>query len=181
MLLPFQNFIFSQETIPLKKKTFKVTIYDRQSQIHQGYLQNIGDSSLTLIQSSTQFGGTGNGELIQYPEITSIAIKRKGSASRGVIYGAVGGFVIGAIIGLASGDDPVVPPEEDFWGFSNMFRLTAVQKAVGGGLLLSGAGAAVGGITGALIKKKFTINGNKENFEAMRMQTLDKIYAPAKQ
>ena len=34
---------------------------------------------------------------------------------------------------------------------------------------------------GTFIKKKFIINGKKENFEVMRMQTIEKIYAPAKQ
>lgn len=180
LLLPFQNIVFSQETIPSKKKTFKVTIYDQQSQSRQGFLQGINDSSLTLSQAPTQYGETVNGKLIRYPEISSITIKRKGNAARGVIYGAVGGFLIGVAIGLASGDDPVIPANEDFFGLGNAFRLTAGQKAIGGGILLAGAGAAVGGVAGALIKKKFIINGKKENFESMHMQTLEKIYAPSK-
>ena len=180
LLLPFQKIVFSQATVPSNKKTYKVTIYDQQSKSLQGYLQNIGDSSLSLIQSPTQFGGTVKGELVHYPDISSITIKRKGSAARGAIYGAVGGFLIGVAIGLASGDDPVIPPEEDFFGLGNAFRLTAGQKAVGGGILLAGAGAAVGGIAGALVKKKFIINGKKENFENMRMQTLENVYAPSK-
>lgn len=161
------------------KKTFKVTILDQQAQRHQGYLQNIADSSLMISQVPTQFG-EGKGKLIAYPEISSLIIKRKGNAARGVLYGTVGGFLVGVVIGLASGDDPMVPPEEDFFGFSNMFRLTAGQKALGGGILLAGAGAAVGGVTGALIKKKFIINGRRENFEEMRMQTIENIYKPAK-
>lgn len=180
LLLLFQNMVLSQESFTIKKKTFKVTIYDQRSQIHLGYLQNIGDSSLTLTQSPPQFGETRKGELIQYPDISSITLKRKGNAARGAIYGAVGGFLIGVAIGLASGDDPVIPPEEDFFGLGNAFRLTAGQKAVGGGILLAGAGAAAGGIAGALVKKKFIINGKKENFENMRMQTLENVYAPAK-
>ena len=181
MLLPFQNFIFSQETIPAKKKTYKVIIQDQQSRVHQGYLQNIGDSTLSVIQYPAHFGGTGNGDLIQYPDISSMTIKRKGNATRGAIIGALSGFLIGTIIGYASGDDPAIPANEDFFGIGNAFRLTAGQKAIGGGILLAGAGAVVGGVTGALIKKKFMINGKKENFDAMRMHTLEKIYAPVKQ
>jgi hypothetical protein len=180
MILPFQNFIFSQENVLPKKKTYKVTVYDSYSQSHKGYLHNIADSSVSLASAPTHFGETGKGKLIQYPDISSITIQRKGSAARGVIYGAVGGFLIGVIIGIASGDDPVTPPEEDFLGLSGLFTYTAGEKAIGGGILLAGAGAAVGGITGALIKKKFTINGKKENFDAMRMQTLEKIYTPSK-
>ena len=180
LLLPFQNIAFTQQNTRSNNKIFKVSIYDQQSQSRQGFLQNINDSSLTLSQASIRYGETGKGRLIQYPDISSMTIKRKGNAVRGIIIGALSGFLIGTIIGYASGDDPAIPANEDFFGIGNAFRLTAGQKAIGGGILLAGAGAAVGGVTGALIKKKFTINGKKENFEAMRMQTLEKIYAPAK-
>lgn len=162
------------------KKTFKVTILDQQAQRHQGYLQNINDSTLSLATAPYSYGETVNGRRIPYPDIASMTIKRKGSATRGIIIGALSGFLMGIIIGYASGDDPRVPASEDFFGFSNMFRLSAEQKAIGGGILLAGAGGVVGGVTGALIKKKFIINGRKENFEEMRMQTIESIYKPAK-
>ena len=160
LLLPFQNIAFTQQTIRSNNKIFKVSIYDQQSQNHQGYLQNMEEGSLTVNQAPLKYGESGKGKLIQYPDISSMTIKRKGNAVRGIIIGALSGFLIGTIIGYASGDDPPIPANEDFFGI--------------------GTGAAVGGVTGALVKKKFTINGKKENFEAMRMQTLEKIYAPAK-
>ena len=180
LLLPFQNIAFTQQNTRSNNKIFKVSIYDQQSQNHQGYLQNMEEGSLTVNQAPLKYGEPGKGKLIQYPDISSMTIKRKGNAVRGIIIGALSGFLIGTIIGYASGDDPAIPANEDFFGIGNAFRLTAGQKAIGGGILLAGAGAAVGGVTGALVKKKFTINGKKENFEAMRMQTLEKIYAPAK-
>lgn len=183
LLLPFQNIAFTQQNTRSNNKIFKVSIYDQQSQNHQGYLQNMEEGSLTVNQAPLKYGEPGKGKLIQYPDISSMTIKRKGNAVRGIIIGALSGFLIGTIIGYASGDDLAIPANEDFFGIGNAFRLTAGQKAIGGGILLAGAGAAVGGVTGvtgALVKKKFTINGKKENFEAMRMQTLEKIYAPAK-
>jgi len=175
------SFANNLDSIPIKNKIYKVNVYDQHGNSRMGYLQNIDDRSVSISPSLVYFGERGNEEMIQHTDISSITIKRKGNTVRGIIIGALSGFLIGAVIGYASGDDPPIPADEDFFGIGNAFRLTAGEKAIGSGILLGGAGAAVGGITGALIKKKFIINGKKENFEVMRMQTIEKIYAPAKQ
>ena len=87
-------------------------------------------------------------------QINTIALKKKNAGLKGTLIGLGVGTVLGAVIGLASGDDP---PEE--W-----FALTAGEKALGLGLIGGGAGALIGGIAGALSKKVFIIGGKKDAY-----------------
>ena len=179
-LLPFTCFANQQDSVPLKTKIYNVKVDGMHGENRDGYLQTFGDQSISITRAIVNYGEPGQGESIPYQDISSITFKKKGNATKGIIYGAVGGFLVGVIIGLASGDDPVVPPEQDFLGIGNAFRSSAGEKAIGGGLMLAGAGAVVGGVTGALIKKRFIINGKKEKFDATRMQTIENIYATSK-
>ncbi|MFC0775620.1 hypothetical protein [Terrimonas alba] len=128
-------------------------------------------------------------EIMSIPaeNIKSFTIKRKNSVLKGALIGLGIGAVTGVVIGLASGDDPIAQypdPSTDFLGLGtisvaiqNSFAMTAGEKAVGGGIGLGVTGAIVGTVVGALVKKKFIINGKKEklrNLQADLMMRLTK-------
>ena len=104
---------------------------------------------------------------IDAAQINTISLKKKNAGLKGALIGMGAGIVIGAIAGFASGDDPVTPYTGELFsdmiiGFSNSFTMTAGEKAVGMGAVGALTGALIGGITGALLKKKFIIGGNKD-------------------
>ena len=54
--------------------------------------------------------------------------------------------------------------------------MTAGEKAVVGGFIGAVTGSLIGALVGSLIKKKFIIGRNKEKFQAMRQNILEKLY-----
>ena len=103
-------------------------------------------------------------------QINTIVLKKRNEGLKGAWIGFGAGAVIGAIIGFASGDDPVSPlsgnPFNDiFVSLGNSFAMTAGQKAVFTGITGGAIGALIGGITGALLKKKFIIGGKKAIYQ----------------
>jgi len=77
--------------------------------------------------------------VVQRPDIVALA-RSAGRHSRGhgAAIGALIGFAVGGVLGLAGGDDPS----------SNFFAMTAGEKALAGGV----AGGLVGALVGALVK-----------------------------
>jgi hypothetical protein len=71
-------------------------------------------------------------------------------ALQGLGLGLLVGAATGAMIGLASGDDRC----SNDWC---IFRLTAAQKAVGGGIVLGGVGLILGTAIGAIVGAHTTI------------------------
>jgi len=106
-------------------------------------------------------------------EINEVKLRRKGGIGRGVLIGFVSGFATGALIGLVSGNDPPCahPPRNSGFGgalgyaFCEGFRMTAAEKAIGGGISLGLLGGIVGAVVGSL-KIKIPINGSQEKFKA---------------
>ncbi len=139
-------------------------------------LRGINDSVLlvSLSQSGQQWQ-------IPAENIQSFSIKRKNSFARGALIGFGIGAVTGIIAGLASGDDPVYnePVYDPFSAIavslSNAFAMTKEEKAVSGGIGLGLSGAIIGGITGALLKKKFTIGGRRETFRDLQSEIMNKL------
>jgi hypothetical protein len=115
-------------------------------------------------------------ERFDYTQINAMKLKRGNGAGRGAIIGAVCGFLIGAISGFVEGDDPHPPPGQDFFGFGETFRLTAVEKALMYGAAGGATGAGTGALIGALVRHRFIIEKKKEKFDEMRVNVLDKAY-----
>jgi hypothetical protein len=110
-------------------------------------------------------------------------MKRKNSVLKGALMGLGAGMLAGAIVGLASGDDPVMSyPADDPYGIGSMFialnnafAMTAGQKAVLGAMTLGTTGAIIGTVIGAVAHKKFIIGGRKERFHDLQNEVMLKL------
>lgn len=160
----------AQDSPYLKKVTYKVTILKNSDySVSSGYLASFSDSSVHVSASAVNFRGYANTNLhslnVHYNDISDISLKRKGSTVTGILIGAISLAAIGVVAGFGSGDDPPVDPNV-FIRFSS--PVTAGEKAQ----LLGLAGAATGGIIGALLgsvnNKTFIIKGKKEPFDELK-------------
>jgi len=103
---------------------------------------------------------SGRPQTVATAEIKTIRFKKSGrGALQGLGIGLLAGAAAGAIIGLASGDDPPCETDpNDAFGFGRgiceAFRLSAAEKAAAGAVALGIAGMLVGTPTGALIGSK---------------------------
>ncbi len=161
-----------------KQKIFIAAVTTMDGKTLKGHLSGVSDTQLIL---------KANGNQVRVPSenVKSFTVKRKNSAARGALIGFGIGAAAGIIIGLASGDDPVMTypnPGEDPLGLgtmvvavNNAFAMTAGEKALAGGLTLGATGAIVGAIIGAVAKKKFIIGGKKEKFHDLQGQLMMKL------
>ncbi len=148
-LFPFLS-IFGQTPKQVKSRKYKtwVTRIDNSSSI-KGYMSEVGDSSIIISNLKNI-----EKQRIYFNDIKIIKFRRKGEIGRGVLFGALTGFAVGGLIGLASGDDK---------GY--LINFTAGEKGLLAGTLLTIPGAIIGGLLGS-IKIKIPINGNTHNQKA---------------
>jgi hypothetical protein len=149
---------FSQADKKLVFKAFVLT--QPQTKRMVGILQEVRDSSIVIISKEKE---------IEIPsvQIQEIKIRRKGAVGNSAGVGALIGVGTGVVLGIASGDDN---PD-------NMFALTAVEKSVMYGFLLSLPGALVGSVFGMSYEEKIKINFNQTLFQD-KMTTLKKYQNP---
>lgn len=178
--------VSSDDTISLKKRIYKISIITSDSKKVNGYLANLSDSNLYLSPSPLRLSLDNSNNYLSsysYDHLEKIEIKRKAAAGRSAWQGALIGLAAGAIAGFASGNDPVStynnpndPLGTLITGISNSFRMTAGEKALTGGFVGAATGALIGVLVGTLVKKKFIIGRNKEKFQAMKQNILEKLY-----
>ncbi|MEO8414058.1 MAG: hypothetical protein ABI472_10375 [Ginsengibacter sp.] len=173
------------DSIPAKKRIYKVSLVTSDLKINSGYLANLGDSTLYVSQYPvylTTFKPEDKYSAYSCGQVQTIELRRKGSVGRGLWKGALVGLSAGVIAGFASGDDPVAPVYDNpndplgtilssvFSSTANAFRMTAGQKAAVYGITGAATGALIGTIIGAIAKKKFFIGGSKQRYREMRQR-----------
>ena len=142
-----------------KKKTVVyyawITLTTQKNKI-KGVFRELGDSSVLIYT---------NEQLLRIPAATikKIVFRRRASAGRGALIGAVSGIVVGAVAGYGDGT------------CEGCF-ISAEENAVFGGLVLSGLGALAGTIIGTIPKKQVNISGHHgvfiSNHELLRKYSL---------
>ena len=175
--------VFSQaQTDPAtakKQKVFNASVTTMDGKTLKGYLSAANDTQLILKTNNQQM-------VVPAENLKSFTVKRKHSALRGALIGFGVGAAAGIIIGLASGDDPVMAYNPGPYGdplgleaigvaMNNAFAMTAGEKAIAGGIGLGATGAIVGTIIGAVAKKKFIIGGKKEKFHDLQGDLMKKL------
>ena len=161
-----------------KQKVFIASVKTMDAKKLKGPISAVNDTQLILKTNNRQLS-------VPAENLKSFTMKRKNSVLKGALIGFAMGAAAGVIIGLASGDDPMMSypdPYNDplFLGtmvvaMNNAFAMTAGEKAVAGGLGLGATGAIVGTIIGAVAKKKFIIGGKKEKFHDLQGDIMMKL------
>jgi hypothetical protein len=133
----------------------------------------INDSGLVITNAN------GYSSHIPAENIQSLSLKRK----KGVVLGALVGFAFGAATGITAGisdgDQPAYdgsttdPVSTIVAGVSTYLAMTPKERSFAVGLALSGA--LIGAITGALVKKKFSIGGREKSFRNLESEMMKKL------
>ncbi len=156
LLISFSNTPgFAQESkTEIKPKEYITWVYSGKEKT-KGFLLDTQDSYLTI--SDLAYGK--NNQIIRFEsaDLDRLKFRRKGNIGRGLIYGGVGGALIGIVIGVASGDDN----PNDFISFS------AQDKAVILGAFFAIPGTIIGGIIGSK-KIKIPIRNKEQNYARQR-------------
>jgi len=128
-----------------------------------GKVLYVTDSVLVLWQKGEIYNADRSDEsatLFSYSEITEIKVRKRGSAGgsllKGMGYGVLIGGGIGALGGLAGGDDQ-----------SGFIRFSAEAKALFGFVVCGASGALIGGIVGVASKHThwYFVGGDWEMYQ----------------
>ena len=161
-----------------KQKVFIASVKTMDDKLLKAPISAVNDTQLFLRTNNHQL-------TVPAENVKSFTMKRKNSVLKGALIGFGIGAAAGVIIGLASGDDPVMSYPDPYddplllgtmaVAMNNAFAMTAGEKAVAGGLGLGATGAIVGTIIGAVAKKKFIIGGKKEKFHDLQGEIMRKL------
>lgn len=168
VLVLLLNFAGHAQQDSLKKHVIVIDVNARMGNVNNYYLQSFSDTSLSLSRQPIVYG-TANvsaDRIINYQDIQTITYRRRGATGRTILAGAGIGILTGAVIGLASGDDPP----------GTWFRFSAGEKAVALGVFLGITGTVVGTIAGLLSNKRFAILGEQNRFQDFKRFVFSKSH-----
>lgn len=129
-----------------KIKVYKVWVTKMDGSNVRGFFYAADEQGITISKSKTP--DESNLLMVEAGNISLIKLRRKGAVGKGAGIGFLSGAAVGAIIGLADGDEFLFPKEAKA-GIAGAFI----------GVIGTGVGAIVG--TG---KKKIPIDGNAETY-----------------
>ena len=152
------------DTTPIRIKTYSVSVNKTGPNAYKGFLQGISDTSLQLSKQSIRFGSGSIDRNVTYNEVDNLIVHRPGGAGRGAGLGALGGTILGMLIGAIT----YTPCNNCFLDFGRGFDMLAGGAS---GLFL---GAIIGIAIGSR-KHRFKIARTKQNFDEMRTK-LFRVY-----
>lgn len=146
---------FAQESkAEIKAKEYITWVYSGKVKT-KGFLLDTQDSYLTI--SDLTLGKNNQTIRFEGADLDMLKFRRKGNVGRGLIYGGIGGALVGIVIGLASGDDN---PNE-------FISFTAEDKALFLGAFFAIPGTILGGIIGSK-KIKIPLKNKAQNLARQR-------------
>ncbi len=161
VLLCFSIGLKAQNT-PNKIKEYKIWITTIDQTKVKGILYFADEKGINLYINKER--NDANMRFVEAQKIYDIGIRRRGKIGTGIWVGALTGFAVGGLVGLAGGDDPDKTVDYGFLGRHTIQGTSAGDKAMQSGLITSLPGAAVGAIV-ASKKVEIIINGNVETYK----------------
>jgi hypothetical protein len=156
-----------------KSANYKIWVTSMDnSKKYRGYLREVEDSTIVVSNYLNKKKSNYLTLNIDIRGVEKIKFRKKGKVGKSILWGAFTGAALGAIIGLASGDDvpgrdcplPRSGPTIPFDGLFERPCYSAGEKAVIGGVGGGAWGILIGGIVGS-VKIKIPINGNQKTFK----------------
>lgn len=164
--------ILDDTTSALNKKIYVIDINRGGINPSFGYLQSLNKTTLSVTSSPLVYGSSTDRKLFLYNTINNIRIHRKGLRGQGAFIGALGGLVLGGIIGAVTYSKPQNNSLSEGWFSTTSFDFGIGLNILAGsslGLLL---GLPIGILSGSSVKK-YSIGKNQQAFEDMRSQLID--------
>ena len=162
---------YSQDSSQVKRTITLKGTFNTPTNSHPRpvYIVDVNDTAVVVMETPVKFRGfapNAGTKSIPYHQIEVATINRKGAVGRGIMFGGLGGMVVGGIIGAIT----YKPCDPCFLDFGIGFDILAGSSV---GLL---GGGLIGAVAGILSKKIFKIGRNKQQFETMRLSVLDRAY-----
>jgi hypothetical protein len=169
-LLPaFSQPMLAQDSLSQKPIIRSAKITTLNGQTSTGYFYAMTNSTLLIStqKEPLRWYDTANKGMqrFDYKDLGKAEIYKKGQVGRSLLTGLLIGGAVGALLGLASGDDS----KDEFLAF------TAGEKALALGVVGGSLGAITGLILGLSAHKTFVIRGKKENYDRMRTKMMKKL------
>lgn len=196
LLASLQLQAIAQTDLPKRQKVIPYTAKVRLTQggTATGWLYSSNENDVSLLTATKkELRGLEDSSFLPLPRLQSvpienintIVIRRKNATTRGIFIGMASGAAAGALIGLISGDDYILPYpsyNNDPLGLgtigvalSNAFASTAEEKALLGAAAGAVFGALTGAVIGSLAKKKFVIGGKKEKYRDLEGKLMQRL------
>jgi hypothetical protein len=155
-----------------ERKVYSIWLKQANSNARiKGLLYDVKDSAVLVApRMSRQLLAEANFQNleIEYDQIQTMKLRRKGNPGRWFGIGFVAGFAAGMIRGYIEGDDPPCTPASyvGLFGFPSLcHQRTAMDKGLSYGVGYALLGGIIGPIIGSF-KIKIPLNGSKQKFRA---------------
>ncbi|AHM62751.1 hypothetical protein D770_22520 [Flammeovirgaceae bacterium 311] len=163
---------FSQVTTETKRPLYRALVQTVDKNNYRGAIYALNDSTISLtwarLAKKNQIPVEQELLIIPVSSIKQIKFEKAGAMGRGFIFGGLLGILGGVVIGEVADK----PCKNSYYGCMEI-----VDPGTVGGILGFIGGSAIG-IAIASKKQKFEINGNRQNYNALKESIQPYIYIP---
>lgn len=172
LCLLYSSSCFSQGTTEKKRPLYRAFVQTVDKNSYRGAIYALNDSTISLtwakLAKKNQIPSGQELRIIPVSSIKIIKFEKAGALGRGFIFGGILGILGGVVIGEVADK----PCKNSYYGCMEFVDPGAI-----GGVLGFLGGSAIG-LAIASKKKKFEINGSRQNYNALKESMQPYIYIP---